>query len=73
MQGSSGSSGSSSSSSSSSGQGSSISQFLQQNGVSVGQFQNALYSAYQQNGGSSINLSQLFQNSSSGQNVNVTA
>ena len=54
-------------------QGSSVSDFLQQNGVSPEQFREALFASAQQSGGNSVNLSQLFQNASSGQNVNVTA
>jgi hypothetical protein len=54
-------------------QGSSASDFLSQNGVSPGQFQNALFASAQQSGGMGIDLSQLFQNASSGQSVNLSA
>ncbi len=54
-------------------EGSSVSDFLQQTGVSVEQFREALFASAQQSGGTSVNLSQLFQNASTGQNVNVTA
>ena len=55
------------------GQGSSVGDFLQQNGVSVGQFRDALFASAQQSGGASVDLSQLFQNTSSGQNLNLLA
>jgi ribosomal protein L18E len=55
------------------GQGSAVSDFLQQNGVSAGQFRDALFASVQQSGGTGVDLSQLFENASSGQSVNVTA
>jgi hypothetical protein len=54
-------------------QGSSVSDFLQQNGVSVAQFRGALFASALQSGGTGVDLSQVFQNASSGQTVNVTA
>jgi hypothetical protein len=72
-QGSSSVSSSSGTSSDSQSQDSSISDFLEQNGVSVSQFREALYASAQNGSGSGVDLSQLFQNASSGQNVNVTA
>jgi hypothetical protein len=54
------------------GQGSAVNDFLTQNGVSVSQFREALF-ASAQNGVTSLDLSQLFQNASSGQSVNVLA
>jgi hypothetical protein len=54
------------------GQGSAVNDFLTQSGVSVGQFRQALF-ASAQSGATSVDLSQLFQNASSGQSVNVLA
>jgi hypothetical protein len=56
----------------SAGLGSAAGNFLQQNGVSFGQFRSAVYASAQQSGGT-VDLSQLFQNASSGQSINLTA
>jgi hypothetical protein len=56
------------------GQGSSsMSELLSQNGVSPEEFRQNLLASVQQGGGSSLDLSQLFQNFSSGQSVNLSA
>jgi len=56
------------------GQGSpSINGFLQQNGLTPGQFQQGLFASLQQNNGTSVDMSQIFQNSQSGQTVNLVA
>jgi hypothetical protein len=66
--------GSSSSGSTSGGKGSSsLSELLSQNGVSPEEFRQNLLASIQQGSGSNLDQSQIFQNFSSGQSVNLTA
>jgi hypothetical protein len=63
-----------SSSSASGGTGSSsISDLLAQNGTSPDEFRQNVFASFQQGGGSNLDWSQMFQNFSSGQSINVTA
>lgn len=47
--------------------------FLGQNGLTPDQFSQGLFSSLQQNGGTGFSLAQIFQNTPSGQNLNLLA
>jgi hypothetical protein len=61
------------SSQTSSAQQSPLAGFLGQNGLSPDQFTQGLFSSLRQNGGTGFDLSQIFQNVQSGQNLNLIA
>jgi hypothetical protein len=47
--------------------------FLGQNGLTPGQFSQGVFASLQQNGGTAFSLADIFQNASSGQNLNALA